>query len=231
MGTLQLKPSSARRGGRLPTALLAATIAATIALAGCATHPAPAISAHDLATARAFNKFTVYWDGPSVDGITLTAADNLYNFVNSSVGFGMYYGNCEGRGTFRTAGCTLPVKITTAIYVAHSNSSLGTQYAERLRGVPAVLYDGGDDVEMYTDHQQITIVADSPQRALAAVAALEPFNRTPTAYFPAFPQPYFQPGLTQAELAAQAGASGPTGATSAIAPPAVLEPAPSASSK
>lgn len=211
--------------------LLAGTLVVAAVLSGCATHAAPAISAHDLATARAFNEFTVYWDGPSVDGIPLTAADNLYNFVNSSVGFAIYYGNCESRGTFHTAGCTLPVKITTVIYVAHSNASLGPQHNVRLRNVPAVIYDGGDDIEMYTDHQAVNIVADSPKRALAAVAALEPFNRTPTTNFPAFPKPYFQPGLSREQLAAQAGsATGPTGATTAISPPAALEPAPAPSS-
>jgi hypothetical protein len=212
---------------RVSVPVPALALAAAVALGGCATHPAPAISAHDLAAARAFKQFTVYWDGLSVDGVPLTAADNLYDFVNSSVGFAMYYGNCESRGTLRTAGCTLPAKVTTVIYVAHSNASLGAQQNVRLRGVPAVIYDSGDGIEMYTDRQAIDIVADSPKRALAAVAALEPFNRTPTRDFPAFPQPYFQPGLSEQQLAEQAGsATGPTGATTDIAPPAGLQPTP-----
>ena len=201
-------------------------LAAAVTLTGCTTHPAPPISASDLARARAFNRFTVYWAGRSVDGIPLTAADNLYNFINSSVGFAMYYGDCESRGALHTAGCTLPVKITTVIYQPHSNASLGLQRNVRLRGVPAVIFGGGNDIEIYTDRQAIDIAADSPRRALAAVAALKPFNRTPTANFPAFPQPYFQPGLSQEQLDAQAGAAptGTTGATSDIAP--ALEPAP-----
>jgi hypothetical protein len=208
--------------------VLAGLLAAAVSLAACTTHPAPPISAVDLAQARAFKKFTVYWAGRHVDGVPLTAADNLYNFVNSSVGFAMYYGDCESRGTFHTAGCRLPLKITTVIYQAHSNVGLGIQHNVRLRTVPAVVFGGGNDIEIYTDRQAIDIVADSPRRALAAVAALEPFNRTPTPAFPAFPQPYFQPGLTQQQLDAQAGAIpiGTTGATSDIAPPAALEPAP-----
>lgn len=207
---------------------LAAVLAAAATLAACTTHPAPVISAKDLQQARAFKKFTVYWAGRSVDGVPLTAADNLYNFVSTSVGFAMYYGDCEGRGTLHAGGCTLPLKITTVIYEAHSNASLGIQHNVRLRSVPAVVFGGGDDIEIYTDRQAIDIVADSPHRALAAVAALEPFNRTPTRDFPAFPQPYFQPGLTQQQLDVQAGVAptGTTGATSDIAPPAALEPAP-----
>ena len=43
-----------------------------------------------------FKQFTVYWAGMSVDGVPLTAADNLSDF-NSSVGFALYYGDCEAR--------------------------------------------------------------------------------------------------------------------------------------
>jgi len=203
-------------------------LVATVTLAGCATGSAPPISASDLASARAFNRFTVYWAGHSVDGVALTAADNLYNF-NANAGFAMYYGDCESRGPLRDGGCTLPLKITTVIYTPHSNASFGPQHNVQLRGVPAVIYGGGDDIEIYTDRQAIDIAADSPRRALAAVKALKPFNRTPTADFPAFPQPYFQPGVSAEQLALQAaatGPSGPTGATSDIVPPAALEPTP-----
>jgi hypothetical protein len=203
-------------------------LVAAVTLAGCATGPAPPISAADLASARAFNRFTVYWAGRGVDGVPLTAADNLYNF-NSNAGFAMYYGDCESRGPLRDSGCTLPLKITTVIYEPHSDASFGPQHNVRLRGVPAVIYGGGDDIEIYTDRQAIDIAADSPRRALAAVNALEPFNRTPTADFPAFPQPYFQPGVSAEQLALQAaatGPTGPTGATSDIVPPAALEPTP-----
>jgi hypothetical protein len=43
-----------------------------------------------------------------------------------------------------------------------------------------------------------------------------------------FPRPYFQPGISVEQLAAQAatGPTGPTGATSDIVPPAALEPTP-----
>jgi hypothetical protein len=208
---------------------VAGVLAAAVTLGGCTTHPAPPISASYLAAARAFNKFTVYWAGRTVDGVPLTAADNLYNFINASVGFAMYYGDCESRGSFRTAGCTLPMKITTSIYVPHSNVPLGPQQNVRLRGVPAVIFGGGNDIEIYTDRMDIDIAADSPARAMAAARALESFNRTPTPGFPAFPQPYYTPNLSQAELNAQAGATGTTGvtgATSDIAPPAALEPTP-----
>jgi len=218
-----------RRGLAIP-----AVGATLIVLAGCATHTAPPISANDLREAGLFKEYTVYWAGPEVDGEPLTAADNLYDFVSSTIGFAMYYGNCEGRGTFHTAGCTLPLKITTVRYVAHSDASFGPLRwvtLPRLNNVPAVIYHGGDDMEIYTDQQAIDIVADSPGRALAAANALRPFNRTPTASFPAFPKPFFTPGVAPVPAATGAtsptGASGVTGATSDITPPPALEPAPS----
>jgi hypothetical protein len=209
--------------------MLAGALAVAVILSGCAmhTHAAPPISASDLSSARAFNRYTVYWAGREVDGVPLTAADNLYNF-NTSAGFAMYYGDCVGRGPFHAGGCTLPVKITTLLYQPHSYASLGPQRRVRLRGMPAVIFGVGDEIEIYTDRQAIDIAADSPRRALAAAAALKTFNRTPTADFPAFPQPYFQPGISAEQLALEAasGPSGPTGATSDIAPPAALEPTP-----
>jgi len=62
---------------------------------------------------------------------------------------------------------------------------------------------------------------------MAAAAALEPFNRTPSANWPAFPQPVYTPNPPQAPLAGASGPSGVTGATTAIAPPPELEPSPS----
>jgi hypothetical protein len=136
----------------------------------------------------------------------------------------MLYGNCEGRGTLRDGGCTLPLKITTTIYTAHSDASFGPQHWLQIHGVPAVIYHGGDDIEIYTDRQYIDIVADSPARAMAAADALEPFNRTPSSYWPAFPQPAYTPNPP--EVNGSTATTGPIGATTAIAPPDVLEPAP-----
>src|ERR1700730_18761366 len=88
MARVRVRPLRASPGTR-PQALVG-LLAVAATLAACTTHPAPPISAVDLAQARAFQKVTVYWAGRRVDGVPLTAADNLYNFVNSSVGFAMY---------------------------------------------------------------------------------------------------------------------------------------------
>jgi hypothetical protein len=208
-------------------------LAAGAMLAGCTTHPAPPITATALASARTWKEFTVYWAGLEVNGAPLTGAVSPLYFY-APVGFTMYYGDCEGRGILHDEGCTLPLKITTSVYHPHSDAAFGPQHWLQLHGVPAVVYHGGDDIEIYTDRMDIDIAADSPARALAAAEALKPFNRTPTPDFPAFPQPFYTPNPSQAQLNAQAGATGPTGvtgATSDIAPPPALEPTPSSNSK
>jgi hypothetical protein len=207
---------------------LAAIVALGALLAGCSTHPVGPISVTALASARHFKEYTVYWAGLEVDGVHLTEADSPTLFsLYTPVGFIVYYGNCEGRGPLRDGGCTLPLKITTNIYESHSDASFGPQHWIEIHGVSAVVYGGGDDLEIYTDHQDIDIVADSPARAMAAAAALEPFNRTPSANWPAFPQPVYTPNPPQAPLAGASGPSGVTGATTPIAPPPELEPSPS----
>jgi hypothetical protein len=223
-------PASAARFRRCRAIGLLATVAGTAALAGCATHQVPPLSAAALTTARTFKQYTVYWAGPEVGGAAVTEADSPLYF-SAPVGFTMYYGNCEPRRGLHDGGCTLPLKITTTIYSAHSDASFGPQRWVQFHGVPAVIYHGGDDIELYTDDKNVDIVADSPQRAVAAAEALRPFNRGTSPDDPAFPPPYFTPNPTQAQLNAQAVANGPTdatGATSSIGPPSALEPTPSA---
>lgn len=199
-------------------------LAAGAVLTGCTTHPAPPISAAALASARAFKEYTVYWAGLEVNGTRLTQADTPRSFY-APVGFTAYYGNCGGRGVLHDEGCNLPLKISTSVYSPHSDAAFGPQHWLQLHGVPAVVYHGGDDIEIYTDRMDIDISADSPARARAAAEALEPFNRTPSAGFPAFPQPFYTPNVSRAQLNAAAGATGATGATTDLAPPAALEPA------
>jgi hypothetical protein len=225
------------RPRRLGVAVVSVGLAG--ALAGCTTHAPPPISAHDLSKAVDFPEFTVYWSGTEVDGVPVTAADNFGDFNEDGGGFTVYYGDCEGRGTFRTAGCTLPLRITTSLYSPHSDASYGPQHWLHLHGVQAVVYHGGDYIEVYTDHQTIDIAADSPERALDAALALRPLNRTPTDGDPAFPPTSYRVNPTQAELDGNSGATGPTGttgttgvtgATTGLAPAAALEPTPNSQS-
>jgi len=217
------KPGGSRRR-RVPGLRGAPALAAAAILAACTTHPAPPISAQALRSARSFKEYTVYWAGPSVDGTPLTAANSPLYFY-APVGFAMYYGDCEGRGTFHAGGCTFPLRITTSIYSAAQDPSSRPLRRLLVHGVPAVAYNQGRNIEVYTDRMGVNIVADTPARAIDAARALRLFNRRASAGFPAFPEPVFQPRPAQAPEPPRSGPTGVTGATSDIGPPSTLEPA------
>jgi hypothetical protein len=200
---------------------LAAAVASAGLLAGCATRPAPPISAGELAYAHSFNLFTVYWAGRRMDGIPLTAADGLAEY-NPPIGITMYYGNCLHKSVTKLGGCTLPLKVVTAWYIPHSNISLGTRLNVRLRGVPAVIFNHGDEAELYTDATLVDVIGATPKLTMEGVAHLTPFNRTPTASWPALPPPQFRPGVSLKQLAAErVGVSGMSGT---VNPPGDLQP-------
>lgn len=207
---------------------IAALLAGGSLIGGCATGPAPPISAKQLAYAHSFNYFTVYWAGLRMDGIPLTEADGLGDYT-PPIGITMYYGNCVHKSVLKLGGCTLPLKVTTVWYIPHSNRSLGKQRNVRLHGVPAVIFNNGDEVELYTDEMLVDVIGATPKLTMEGVAHLTTFNRRPSAAWPAFPPPDFTPGVSLKQLAAQRLKRGSTGPSGAISPPGDLQPSPSAS--
>jgi hypothetical protein len=178
--------------GRLARAC--ALICGLAALAGCATHPAPPISAADLALARQFPLFTVFWVGPSFHGVDLTAADSKREY-DASVGMRAYYGNCRPSSSLlSTSGCRLPLEIATVLYRPHTNEGLGARREVAIRGVPAEVFDGGSSIELYTGHLAIDVYAESPALALAAANALYPLNHAGPSGGD-FAPPHFGPGV------------------------------------
>ncbi len=164
---------------------------------GCATtQPAP-IATVELAQAETFPYYPIYWVGPRFGPYVLAAADGRYNYV-SATGDSVYYGNCvSGKTTaLGGGGCELPVQVTTLIYTRHANAPLGAQRNAVLRGVPAVIYDGGHSIELYSGRTAIDVFSDEPSAALRAVAALRPLN-APGSALRSLPPPVFCPGLSR----------------------------------
>jgi hypothetical protein len=198
---------------RLARVVAAAATAGLVA--GCATGPAPPISAKQLAYAHSFDLFTLYWAGRSVDGIPLTEADGLGDY-DVQIGVTMFYGNCVHKSVLKLGGCTLPLKVTTVWYIPHSNISLGPQRKVRVHGVPAVIFNHGDEVEVYTDAMAVDVIGATPKLTLAGIKQLTTFNRKPSVAWPAFPPPEFTPGVSLKQLAAEkkrrdSGTSNPPG--------------------
>jgi hypothetical protein len=150
------------------------------------------VSFHELRLARAFKPIAVYWVGRSFQGKPLTAVDDGsdYEAVN---GMNAYYGDCE-QSAFGQ-GCTLPLQITSVIYTPHSNADLAPYAKLQIRGVPAIAWNHGRQIEVYTSYLAIDITADTPRRALAAAQQLEPLNEPAPLVAGDLPPPSYTPGL------------------------------------
>jgi len=187
------RPVRARQGKVV--ALAAACLAAAAGVAGCATGPAPAISPQELAAAETFPLFKLYWVGRRFAGAPVTAVGSIYGY-NPHSGETVYYGNCEPRTSVLGEGtCKLPLEVTTIIYTPHSNAPLGRQLNLVLRGVPAVSYESGRALLLYSGHLEIRIKALSARLAQQAVAGLRPLNAQGSPGEP-LPAPTFCPSLS-----------------------------------
>ncbi len=180
------------------TALLAACLLA----GGCASVQSAPLGARELAEAQTFPFYRVYWVGPRFGSYRLAGAEGLANY-NSAVGQSVYYGSClSGKSTaLGGSGCVLPLQITTLIYTRHANAPLGPQRNTLLRGVPAVIYNGGDSIELYSGRLAIDVFSDGLSEGLRAVRALRPLNALGSAFGP-LPPPVYCPGLSPRRPAA-----------------------------
>ena len=170
--------NSAQRVGRALRAVPRAggTLRSRSRAGGCATgHPRP-LAAGTLAEAETFPYFRVYWAGPTFAGHPLAAADGQASY-DSGIGDSVYYGDCvQRKGIFGGGNCLLPLQVTTVIYGLHSNSTLGPQRNTVIRGVPAVVYDEGRSIELYSGRLAIDIFSDTFAHAYRAALELRPLN-------------------------------------------------------
>lgn len=182
---------------RRPARLLAlvAACACLLLAGGCSTeHPRP-ISAGELAEAQSFPYFPVYWVGPTFLGYRLTTADGLHGYIEK-IGDSVYYGDCvTSKGIFGGGSCELPLQVTTVIYRKHFNAPLGPQRNIVVRGVPAVVYDEGRSIEVYTGRQSVDIFSNEYAHAIAAARMLLPIN-APGSSTGDLPLPVYCPGLS-----------------------------------
>jgi hypothetical protein len=177
-------------------ALVAIALAAlAVAAGGCGTaHPRPIVSS-ELAEAQTFPYYRLYWVGPAFAGHPLAAVDGLKGYLNT-VGDSVYYGDCvQSKGIFGGGSCLLPLQVTTVIYRLHSNATLGPQRNIVVRGVPAVVYDEGRSIELYSGRVAIDLFSDTFSHALHAAELLFPVNAQGAASG-SLPPPIYCPGLS-----------------------------------
>lgn len=193
-----LTSATATAGGlRVARIGLLALALAVVAVtgAGCGTsRPRPILSAQ-LAEAQTFPYYRLYWAGRSFAGHPIVAADGLKSYL-STVGDSVYYGDCvQTKGVFGGGSCLLPLQVTTVLYRLHSNATLGPQRNILVRGVPAVVYDQGRSIEVYTGRVAIDVFSDNFTHALQAVGELRPLN-APGPTGGDLPPPIYCPGLS-----------------------------------
>jgi hypothetical protein len=176
---------------------IALTLAAALAVSGCTTGPPPPVSPQELAGGELFPFFRVYWVGRYFLDQPLTAVDNRETYI-PSIGESIDYGTCAPEGGLLGGGpCQLPLQVTTVVYVPHINKSLGPQRNVVIRGVPAVIYDQGREIALYSGHLEIDLSAATGADALAATKLLRPLN-APGSAGETLPSPTYCPGLSGA---------------------------------
>jgi hypothetical protein len=180
-----------------PAPLAAILLCAALAAGSCGTGHPKQIAAGELAEAKVFPYYRVYWVGPSFENHPLAAVDGLRSYINT-VGDSVYYGDCvQSKGIFGGGSCLLPLQVTTVIYRLHSNSTLGPQRNILVRGVPATVYDEGRSIEVYTGRVAVDIFSDTYAHALRAANELLPLN-APGSSAGRLPPPVYCPGLSGA---------------------------------
>jgi hypothetical protein len=182
-----------RRAAHLCGVLL---LGACVLLAGgCSTGQPGPLSAQALQEARTFPYYPIYWVGRNFGSYPLTATDGKKGY-SAAIGDSVYYGDCvRDKGILGGGSCQLPLQVTTVIYRLHSNATLGAQRNTVIRGVPAVIYDEGRSVELYSGRQAIDVFSDTFSHAMRAAEGLRPLNAPGSATGP-LPPPVYCPGLT-----------------------------------
>jgi hypothetical protein len=192
---IQAMRRAAHKSSALPVLLFVVLAASTVLANGCATGQPGPLSAQALQEAETFPYYPIYWVGRYFGAYPLTAADGKKSY-SSSIGDSVYYGDCvRDKGILGGGSCQLPLQVTTVIYRLHSNATLGAQRNTVIRGVPAVTYDEGRSIELYSGRQAIDIFSDTFSDALRAAQTLRPLNAPGSARGP-LPPPVYCPGLS-----------------------------------
>jgi len=177
-----------------PLQALALLCACALLAGGCSTTHPPPLGAAALAEAETFPYYPIYWVGHTFGTYPLTAVDGQKGY-SPTIGDSVYYGDCVRQPSILGGGsCMLPLQVTTVIYRLHSNRTLGPQRNTVIRGVPAVIYDEGRSIELYSGRQAIDVFSDTLAHATSAARALRPLNAPGSAIGP-LPRPVYCPGL------------------------------------
>jgi len=151
-----------------------------VALGGCGNTLQDQPVAHNVLENVLLSPYPVYWLGGSFERLAITEVARDPSGATS-----FQYGDCleGGQGT-----CVAPLRVVTSPDNSFLPAGAYASYrAARVRGVPAVLAQGGDTVEMATGPVVVDIYARTPRVAAAAAQTVVPINTSgePQAPLPA----------------------------------------------
>jgi len=112
--------------------------------------------------------YPVYWLGGSFDGKAITDVTH-----DPGGAFSIRYGDCVqgGQGT-----CVPSLRVVTSPDNSFVPGETSAHETVQVRGVPALVAQGGRSIEIPTAGVVVGIFADSPRRAAAAARMIVPIN-------------------------------------------------------
>ncbi len=138
-----------------------------LSVAGCGNTLQDQPIPHNSLEAFELAPYPVYWLGASFHGLAITEANG-----DPSGAFTIQYGNCLEGGQ---STCVPPLKVITSpdnSFIPGETTSSSTS----LRGVRALLADGGTTIAIATGPVIVDVYAHTPALAHAAAEAVVPIN-------------------------------------------------------
>ncbi|HUB72473.1 MAG TPA: hypothetical protein VL979_00375 [Solirubrobacteraceae bacterium] len=152
----------------LPLACALALAALACALAGCANTVQERPIPHNLLEGLIEAPFPVYWLGRSFHGLAVSEAKR-----DPSHAYTVQYGGCSEGGE---GGCVPPLRLVTSPDNSFLPGGQAPVRARRVRGVRALLAQGGRTLIIATGPVVLDIYARNAATAAAAAATAVPIN-------------------------------------------------------
>jgi hypothetical protein len=165
---LAARPPDRPRGRRRALAALCLAGLCAAALSACASTTQDKPIPHNILESMIEANFPVYWLGRAFQGMQLSEAIH-----DPSDAWSVQYGNCLEGGE---GGCVPPLRVVTSPDNSFLPGGQAPARETRVRGVRAVLAQGGRTVALATGTVVIDIYATDARTALAAALTAVPIN-------------------------------------------------------
>jgi hypothetical protein len=152
---------------RRPAALLLVALC-TVALAGCANTVQVRPIPHNILEGLLLAPYPVYWVGGSFHALMITEAAK-----DPGGAYRVQYGNCSEAGQ---SACITALRVVTSPDNSFIPGAATGALHTRLRGIPAIVGQSGQTIELPTGDVVVSIHAQSPRLAASAAQMILPIN-------------------------------------------------------